>query len=560
MGLYHPKLPKVQNFLVGLFAIFVSCSSPQATPAMITVDIVADEQTASIQIPPGSPVQRALETAGLTLNALDRTEPPLYTIVGHGDTIKVVRVSEEFEVEQEEIPFKRQTLHNESLPEDEEILIQRGKNGLREITYRKVFEDGVEVTSQPVPVKVVILEEPQPEIRMIGIQAPFSPIQISGQLMYLRDGNVWMIEGSTSNRQALLTTGDLDGRVFSLSRINSWLLVTRQNSIDEQINSLWAANLTSSAVGTETNEEAEESQGILNLQVENVIHFADWLPNSITQVVYSDVEPRNAAPGWQANNNLISFTFSTTGWSSDPTIVVEDNSGGVYGWWGTDFVWGPDERHLAFARPDGVGLVDFKTGIITKTLDITPLFTRGDWAWVPGITWGPDGNFLYTVDHVPQPGIGSPEESQLFDLTAVPLNEGPILHLIPQVGMFSYPISSPLQTLESGEVDYKIAYLQAIHPDQSESSRYRLAVMDRDGSNQQVLFPEMDSKGIEPQRHWGAWSPAPLPETGNYAIAIIYQGNLWIIDVVSGDATQITGDGLTTRVIWKEILPQETEP
>ncbi len=67
----------------------------------------------------------------------------------------------------------------------------------------------------------------------------------------------------------------------------------------------------------------------------------------------------------------------------------------MYGWWGTSYLWSPDGRWLAYTRPDSIGYVDPKTGEITKTLDITPLQTYGDWAWVPGITWGPDGNVLY---------------------------------------------------------------------------------------------------------------------------------------------------------------------
>jgi hypothetical protein len=75
--------------------------------------------------------------------------------------------------------------------------------------------------------------------------------------------------------------------------------------------------------------------------------------------------------------------------------------------------------------------------------------------------------------------------------------------------------------------------------------------MDRDGSNRVEIFPPQESAGLQPQRHWGAWSPEPMPESGSYAIAVLYQGNIWLIDVVSGVATQVTGDGLTSRVIWR---------
>ncbi len=117
-----------------------------------------------------------------------------------------------------------------------------------------------------------------------------------------------------------------------------------------------------------------------------------------------------------------------------------------------------------------------------------------------------------------------------------------------QTGMFAYPSASPVRQSGTEKV-YQVAYLQAIFPDQSESSRYRLAVMDRDGSNHRVLFPPQDTGGIEPQTP--AWAPEPIPgQTGDF-IAVVYQGNLWMIDSGSGQAFQVTGDGLITRIDWK---------
>jgi len=42
-----------------------------------------------------------------------------------------------------------------------------------------------------------------------------------------------------------------------------------------------------------------------------------------------------------------------------------------------------------------------------------------------------------------------------------------------------------------------------------------------------------------------------LGDSGNRAIGLVYQNNLWIVDSVTGDAWQITGDGLTSRIDWK---------
>jgi len=522
------------------------CGSPAATQAQISISLLADGETLSIQIPSGSTVQQAIDFMGLNLNPLDRTEPPIYTVLGENEEVKLIRVTEEFDVEEIEIPYEQQTVLNETLPVGSEVLIQKGRNGVQEITYRRVYEDGIEISSQPIAVNSVIIEKPIPEIRMIGVQTPFAPVSIPGSLYYLRDGNVWIIEGTTSNRRAIITTGDLDGRIFSLSSDGLWLLFTRNATDDNQINSLWVANISEI-----DNLQNPDEQILIDLNVENVIHFADWVPGSNMKIIFSTVEPRDAAPGWQANNDLHVLTFSSSGWTTKWTTIMEPNSGGVYGWWGTNFNWAPDNSNLAFSRPDSIGLINYEDGNLTTLLEIYPFQTKGDWAWVPGLSWGPDGKALFTVNHISSGETISPEESTLFDLTAIPIEAGIPLPLVSPSGMFSYPLASPVQSSPSGEIDYQIAYLHAIFPRQSDSSRYRLAIMDRDGSNRRELFPPEETIGIEPQLGWGAWSPTSMPETGNFVIAIIYQGNLWLVDSVTGEPLQITGDKLTNRIIWR---------
>jgi hypothetical protein len=540
MRLYHSHF-WVDACLGILLAGFLlaGCTAPQATQEQIQLQIEADGKQHGVTVPAGSTVQQALDAAQIELGALDRTEPALFTVATKDGQIRVIRVSEEFEVKEVIIPFERQTLRNESLPpgKENEVYLQIGQNGLQEITYRKVYEDGMEVSSNPV--RSTVIREPIPEIIMVGIQTPFVPVAIPGRLIYLRDGNAWLIEETTGNRRAIITTGDLDGRVLALSDDRNWLLFTRSSSGEGQINSLWAMQIT----GGEHDP--------IDLKVPNVIQFADWMPGSSSKIVFSTVEARATAPGWQANNDLNVLTFSSSGWTSQWDVIIEPNSGGIYGWWGSSYAWSSDRQTLAIARPDGLQLVNFLDGAITPLAEIVPLLTRGEWAWVPGISWSPDGKILYTVDHVPPPGSSAPEESPLFDLAAVPVPGGPLLRIISQAGMFSYPMASPSQTRSDGQQTYQVAYLQAVFPTQSETSRYRLAVMDRDGSNPRAIFPTEGSSGITPQRDWGAWSPEPLHETGNYAIALVYQGNLWLIDTLTGQAQQVTGDGLTTRVIWK---------
>jgi hypothetical protein len=509
-------------------ALLVSCRSPQVTGSDITISVTADGQSRNFTVPAGSTVTQALQSAGIPVGNQDRVEPPPYTVLGDGTSVTLTRVEEVFETEPQIIPFERQVVRNESLPEGETRLVQAGVNGLEELTYRRVLEDDVEISKSVV--KSVILQEAIPEIMMVGAQSSFAPLPIPGRLVYLAGGNVWSIDTSTANRTALVTTGDLDGRIFELSPNGNYLIFTRKSTkpADQEINTLWAVR---------TDGSKPFATGILN-----VVHFADWIPGT-NSIAYSTVEPRSTSPGWQANNDLHRYSVTT----GARARVLEASSGGVYGWWGMTFAFSAEGR-LAYARPDGIGLVDLDGKYLKPLLSVTPFNTHSDWAWLPALTWGADGRTLYFISHAPPPSLVSEEDSPFFDINAVLLENNATVPIAQQTGMFAYPSVSSLQASPT-ERQYQIAYLQAIFPTQSETSRYRVVVMDRDGSNRRTIFPANDAPGLEPQTL--AWAPGVIDgQSGNF-IALIYQGNLWFVDSGNGQAYQVTGDGLVTRIDWK---------
>ena len=518
-------------------AILFGCSAPQVSQAeeQITVPVHVDDATIEVTVPAGTNVENLLQQAGISLGTLDRVEPTLFTSLGKEDEVTVVRVREEFETVQEVIPFERQTVRTELLPDGETRISQPGENGVREITFRRLFEDN-QPAGDPAIVKTVILVPPVPEIMLVGAQSTFAPLQLPGILAYISGGNAWVMDGSTANRRTVITSGDLDGRVFSVSPNGDWLLFTRKSTkpVEEEINTLWIVNL------------ADPQAKPINLKVANVVHFADFVPWLSNTVAYSTVEPRGTAPGWQANNDLIFRKFSSSGAVGQPAEVIASNSGGVYGWWGTNFIFSPDEESIAYSRPDGVGLVNIGENSLTPLLDNVPLQTGSDWTLIPGLTWGADSQSLFMVTHAPPPGFIKPEESPYFDITALSLANSTNVQLVEQSGMFAYPAASLSQKTEN-ETSFKVAYLQAIFPDQSDSSRYKLVVMDRDGSNRSVLFPPEGSAGLAPQTP--VWSP-PGEVQVEY-LGFIYQGNIWLIDVSTGQAHQITGDGLANKLAWK---------
>jgi Tol biopolymer transport system component len=511
-----------------------ACTTAQDSPSRVVVQVSAAGQTIQVTLPVGSTAQEALDAAGMSVNVQDRVEPPPYEVLLDGGQVRVIRVEEKLDQFEEIVPFEQLEVRSESLPEGEKLLSQRGVNGLQVTTIRHVYEDGVEVASDRLPPEIV--KEPVPEIVVVGAQQVFTPMPIPGKLAYLLGGNAWVMESTTGRRRPVVKSGDLDGRIFSLSPDGKWLLFSRRSENEGEINTLWLASVS------------DGSSVEIDLKASNIVHFADWSPNSL-RLTYSTVEPRAAAPGWQANNDLHLIALSSSGFLSQPNVELETNSGGVYGWWGTMFAWAPDSERLAYASPDSVGTFKLGEDGFERLLSITPLKTGSDWAWVPGVGWGPDGNILYTVEHVPQPGGASPEESPLFDLVAISLAGGVPVRLAPQVGMFAYPQPSPFQVEPTGERGYQVAFLQAVFPTQSETSSYRLAVMDRDGSDRRLLFPAEGVTGLKPQQV--VWSPARVQAAEGYCILVIYQGNIWIVSAIDGRAWQITGDGLAGRISWR---------
>ena len=528
--LHNPSLRLRAGLLAVLtaFLTLTACRSPQVTSEDITISINADGESKTISLPAGSTVSQALQAANTTIGNLDKAEPPLYTVLNNGDSVTLIRVEEKFETEENIVPFERQVVRNESLPDGETRLVQAGVNGLQELTYRIVLEDGEEVSRSTV--KSVTLQEGAPEIVMVGAQSSFAPLPIPGTIAYLAGGNAWIIDTSTANRTPIVTTGDLDGRIFFLSPNGRYLVFTRKSTkpADQEINTIWAVR---------TNGGKPFATGI-----SNVVHYAEWIPGT-NSIAYSTVEPRTTAPGWQANNDLHRYSITT----GAKARILGSSSGGVYGWWGMTFAFSPSGR-LAYARPDGIGLVDIDGKYIKPLIDITPLNTHSDWAWLPSISWGADSNTLYYTDHALPPNLVSEEDSPFFDIRAVSFENSANVDLAKQTGMFAYPSTSYLQS-SSSERQYEVAYLQAIFPEQSETSRYRVVVMDRDGSNRRTIFPAKDAPGLNPQVP--AWAPDPIDgQTGDF-IAVVYQGNLWLIDSGNGQAYQVTGDGLVTKIDWK---------
>ena len=498
--------------LAVLAIFFLAACSPGSQALALSVGIQVDGQTRELSLPRGSSVREALAASDIQLGDLDRVEPPLYTELSDGDQVRVIRVTEEFETEQNPMPFISRTLPNEALPVGEQRLIQNGANGLQETTYRLLYEDG-ELASRT-EVNSVVLTDPVEEIIMIGAQSPFSSVTIPGRLAFISAGNAWLLEGSSGFRRAVAITGDLDGRIFEVSPDGKWLLFTRDSREEGEINELWVASLD------------EGDQILIDLGFGNIVHYAAWVPGSAYEITFSTVEPTDNPPGWQANNDLQSVAFSGTGLPGNPQVVLKERQDGFYAWWGTGYAWSSQGEHLAFVRPDGVGTVNVESDSLDVWFTLPAYQTGSDWAWIPGLSWRDDQSFYY-VRYAVNPVT--------FSLILAGEAGGELV--ADNVGMFAMPQAAP-----DGS---QVAFLRAFIPAQSDLSAYELMVAAPDSGSTQ-LFPPEGAPGLQPQRV--AWSPSS--EQGPL-IAFVYEGDLWVVNVLTGEAQQLTGDGLVGALSWR---------
>jgi Tol biopolymer transport system component len=516
------------RFLLPLgLALLFGCGGPRVSVPPVSVQIRVDSGTRSVSVPSGSTVSEALAAAAVSLGPLDEVSPPVYGILSRPTTIQVTRVTESDEVEESPVPYPQQIVRSLALAPGETRLVQAGVEGKEETTYRIVTQDGREVSRSPVSSMVV--QPATPEILMEGNEASIATVPIPGTLAYLDGGNAWILKGDSSSPLELSTGGNLDGRVFSLSPSGEWLLYTVRNPA--AINSLKMI-------------QTDGSGKPVDLGVADIIQFAAFSPADPSLLAYSTAAPSPAAPGWKANNDLGLLHLNAAGQVLERKTLLPPQVGGAYGWWGTRFAWSPDGQELAYARADSVGLVDATSGALTQLSAVVPYETLSDWAWVPPLAWTPDGSFLLTVTHGAPIGLEVPEASPEFDLVALSVKGGYSVTLQEQAGMFSDPVvvAAPPSGGSAAPAP-QIVFLQAILPLESSTSSYTLEVMNRDGSSLRRLFPAQGEEGLAPQNASGS------PD--GKEVALVYQGNLWLVDLTSRQSQPLTADQLVTAADWR---------
>ena len=488
-------------------------------------------------------VGQFLQQIGVTLGEYDEVNPLLQTQLRDGMTITVTRVVQRQECENVDIPPGTERQFTQSLPPNEERIEQTGESGILQVCYRITEKEGVE--TERVEISRIVIKEPRNEIIFVGKEPPQTLVPIDGVLAYISNGQAWIIEGNTANLNPLTEAADLDGRVFDLSPDGRRLLFTRRTadpSDPEFSNELWAILDTTAPFPRAVQLVPED------------VRYAQWVPvEGGLAFSYSTASPANEGAGWRAYNDLYLMQIDpTTGQALAQGFkeIVSANALGIYAYWGRRFAWSPDGQHIAWANADGVGVVDPQTGEFVPLLtfpEYAPLLERyrGGAVWVPTLSWSDDGHLITTVHGAPY-ADEAPQDSIIFDLAVLDVETNlQINPFVPRAGIWASPSYSPGVEGPDGVPEYAIAYFKAREPLNSPGTQYDLVVADRDGSNARVVFPGPDRPGFRPDPEDSiAWSP-----TGQQ-IAVIYQGNLWVVDLKAGQAYQITSDGQAMRPRW----------
>ncbi len=531
---------KFRSLKAGTLLLFVwvtlslSGCFPAAPAAQVRIRVERGDQVYHGEVFQGSTVRDALRALAVVTEPEDEIDPGLNRLINEDLTIHVTILRSEEIMSDETIPFVSQIIRSETVAEGETYLLQQGKNGVERVTRRRISADGV-FRSESV-VNRVVLEAAKPEILMVGVQADLAPIRIPGKLLYLSNGNIWMMTDTTGTRRPLYTGGDADGRVLDLSENGRRLLFSRQER-SEDLNSLWMMDVEN------------WTEDPISLRISNVVRFAQWLPGETLRVIYSTVTPTEDAPGWRANNDLRVRTVSDTGMLMGEETIHEatetrGTGAGSADWWGTDYDLSADGRSLIAVHGDRIDWIDRLSGETTTLIRIQPYGkARSDWAWLPGISRSADGNTLIFAYQGDISGARQSFDPSDFNLGTYDFQSGSAQPLLTKTGLFSEPSLSPL--FSDGTVS--LAYLTAVNPLQSETSRYRIAVADQNGANARVVYPSEGAIGVEPQSV--VWGPAD--NRSESWLAFLQDGNIWLINPFTGIYNQITIDQSVEKILWE---------
>ena len=529
--------------MVSRFALLVcvactlfGCRSA-ADEKSIDVTLIVDGVEQTYSFAQDLTVDQVLASAQIELGPRDRTSHPIVSQIEDGMLLTIRRVHEKQVCEQQEIVYQRKLVAKEGVAADEQRFGQSGKAGIQEVCYRVTFEDDVEAERILLGLPTIV-REPVDEIVYVGPAEEAEPVSIPGRLSFINHGNAWTIKDNVINKRPLTTGQNLDSLVFHQRDDGARLIFTSEtDETDAFFNELWLIA---------TDGDAEPTR-----MTPSDVLFAEWRPRINNEIAYSTGESRVGTAGWKALNNLWLMSIDL---ESGRTLSIEEavpeSAGGLYGWWGTHFAWSPYGDKMAWVRADGIGLVDFEQKRLKSLVTYAVFHSSATWVWLSPVSWSHDNQLIASIVHGAPLGDEPSEKSPIFDLAVTSADGRFSAPVRISAGMWAAPSFSP-NTAPPG-ADFSagyLAWLEAREPFNSMNGAYDLILADRDGSNQRLLFPSPGAAGIR-KSDFGltakdlAWSPDAR------FIALIYQGDLWLVEVKTAATYQVTFDGESSNPVW----------
>lgn len=175
-----------------------------------------------------------LRQLGVVLGPYDRVEPSILAYPSEGSTIKVVRVNQAIEKLHSKVGFERQSEQSDKLEMGIRKVSKPGIEGIRETSYRILYEDGKVKSRTFLGAKTI--REPSPEITLVGTHRPTlkaASHSQSGKASWYHQpglmaahrtlpfGTVVRVTNVANGKQVTVTIRDrgpyIDGRVIDLS-------------------------------------------------------------------------------------------------------------------------------------------------------------------------------------------------------------------------------------------------------------------------------------------------------------------------------------------------------
>ena len=100
-------------------------------------------------------VSEILNEYQIEVDKSDVVEPAINSLVGKNATILVKRMKQEVVVEKVVIPYERVVKHNDSMDKGKLKVLQKGRDGEKEVEYRIVYEDGKEISREMVEERII---------------------------------------------------------------------------------------------------------------------------------------------------------------------------------------------------------------------------------------------------------------------------------------------------------------------------------------------------------------------------------------------------------------------